>query len=193
MIRVLIKTDDDWRKDPKSIVSMIMLTVVMVSQIVLSFFLYNPEGIQTLRLVGWVVLFVSAIFGWLPIFTFRKKGKVPKGKSFVHTTVLVDSGIYAVVRHPQFLAGILLSLSLTLIVQHWIITVLGIVGMIILYHDIREGDKSGVEKFGDDYKNYMQKVPRMNFLAGILRLLRHRNPGVGESDSTKGQSGAGGG
>ena len=172
---VLIKMDDDWKKDPKIVVSMIVLTVVMVSQIVLSFLLYNPEGIQTLRMVGWIVLFVSAIFGWLPIFTFREKGKVPKGKSFVHTTVLVDTGIYAVVRHPQFLAGILLCLSLILIVQHWMITVLGIVGMIIFYQSILDGDKSGIEKFGDDYKNYMQKVPRMNFLVGILRLLRHRN------------------
>jgi len=29
-------------------------------------------------------------------------------------------------------------------------------------------------KFGDDYKRYMQKVPRMNFMLGIIRLLRRK-------------------
>jgi len=29
-------------------------------------------------------------------------------------------------------------------------------------------------KFGDDYKRYMQRVPRMNFILGIIRLLRKK-------------------
>jgi hypothetical protein len=31
-----------------------------------------------------------------------------------------------------------------------------------------------IEKFGDDYRRYMQKVPRMNFFAGVIRLLRRK-------------------
>jgi len=27
---------------------------------------------------------------------------------------------------------------------------------------------------GDDYKRYMQKVPRMNFVVGLIRLLKRR-------------------
>ena len=29
-------------------------------------------------------------------------------------------------------------------------------------------------KFGDGYKRYMQKVPRMNFILGIIRLLQRK-------------------
>jgi protein-S-isoprenylcysteine O-methyltransferase Ste14 len=29
-----------------------------------------------------------------------------------------------------------------------------------------------MEKFGDDYKAYMKKVPRANFLLGIIRRFR---------------------
>lgn len=161
-------------RDWKMIISATVLIIAMVSQIILSFFLYNKDGLQVLRYIGWIVWAFSVVFGWLPIFTFRSKGKVPKGKSYIRTTVLVDSGIYAIVRHPQFLAGIMFSLALILIVQHWLITILGIVAIVIFYKDIIEADKSGVEKFGDDYIRYMQRVPRMNFFAGIICLIRYR-------------------
>jgi protein-S-isoprenylcysteine O-methyltransferase Ste14 len=97
---------------------------------------------------------------------------VPKGKSYVTTTKLVDTGIYAIVRHPQFLAGMLWSLAFILIAQHWLVLVLGIPIILIWYLGIIEGDKSGIEKFGDDYKRYMQRVPQMNFLVGLIRVTR---------------------
>lgn len=157
---------------PSHTLSHIVLTVLMVSEIGLTFLLYNRAGIGIIRSIGWIVLWISAILGWLPIFELRRKGKVPKGKSYVHTTILVDSGVYAVVRHPQFLAGILLALSLMLIAQHWLIVVLGIPAMIIFYLGVMDGDKSGIEKFGDEYMRYMQRVPGANLPVGLMRLLR---------------------
>jgi protein-S-isoprenylcysteine O-methyltransferase Ste14 len=147
---------------------------LIVLQIILSFFLHNQAGLPVLRHVGWLTLTVSAVFGWLPIFAFRKKGGVPRGKSYIQTTVLVDSGVYAVVRHPQFLAGILLSLALILITQHWFIATIGVVAMVLNYFIALKADQQLTEKFGDDYKRYMQKVPRMNFLLGLIRLLRRK-------------------
>ena len=149
-------------------------SVLIVLQIILSFFLHNQTGLPILRHVGWITLTVSAVFGWLPIFAFRKKGGVSKGRSYIQTTVLVDSGIYAVVRHPQSLAGILLSLALNLITQHWFIATIGVVAMVLNYLIALKADQELIEKFGDDYRRYMQKVPRMNFLLGLMRLLRHR-------------------
>lgn len=149
-------------------------SILIVLQIILSFFLHNQAGLPVLRHVGWLTLTVSAVFGWLPIFAFRKKGGVSKGRSYIQTTVLVDSGIYAVVRHPQYLAGILLSLALILITQHWFIATIGLVAMVLNYLIAVKADQELTEKFGDDYRRYMQKVPRMNFLLGLMRLLRHR-------------------
>ncbi len=37
-----------------------------------------------------------------------------------------------------------------------------------------EADKDLVEKVGDEYRHYMQRVPRMNFAVGIVRLLQRR-------------------
>jgi protein-S-isoprenylcysteine O-methyltransferase Ste14 len=98
---------------------------------------------------------------------------VSKGKSYIQTTVLADSGVYAVVRHPQYLAGILLSLALILITQHWLIATIGVVAM-VNYLIALKADQELIEKFGDDYRRYIQKVPRMNFLLGLMRLLRYR-------------------
>jgi protein-S-isoprenylcysteine O-methyltransferase Ste14 len=152
-----------------------VMTVLMVSQIVLVFFLYNQDGLEALRYVGWAILAVSAVFGWMPIFILRRKGGVPKGKSYVRTTVLVTSGIYAVVRHPQSgLAGILLSLALILIAQHWVIAIIGVAAMVVVYLGTRQEDRYCVEKFGDDYKRYMQSVPAVDLFTGVIRLLRRR-------------------
>jgi protein-S-isoprenylcysteine O-methyltransferase Ste14 len=51
---------------------------------------------------------------------FRKKGGAPKGESIVHTTVLIDSGVYPAVRHPQYLGFMLFILALVLMFQHWL-------------------------------------------------------------------------
>ncbi|MEJ2558418.1 MAG: isoprenylcysteine carboxylmethyltransferase family protein [Anaerolineae bacterium] len=100
---------------------------------------------------------------------------MPKGRSYVHTTVLVDSGIFAVVRHPQYLSFILLSIFLILLAQHWLVTLIGIAAMVMAYAGIvPQADRANLEKFGDDYNRYMQRVPRLNFVLGIIRLLRRQ-------------------
>ena len=43
-----------------------------------------------------------------------------------------------------------------------------------LYNDMRREEKSNIERFGDDYRNYMEQVPRMNFVVGTVRLVRGR-------------------
>jgi protein-S-isoprenylcysteine O-methyltransferase Ste14 len=144
-----------------------------IAQTVLSFFLYNPSGLRGLRYAGWLIWAVMCLFALAPVVTLRGKGSVPKGRSYVHTSVLVDSGIYAVVRHPQYLSFILLSIFLILLAQHWLITAIGVAAMTLVYAGIvPQADRANLEKFGDDYNRYTQRVPRLNFVLGIIRLLR---------------------
>ncbi len=145
-----------------------------VAQIVLAFVLRQP-GNEVLRWVGWILWWTGAVFGWLPILTFLRKGDVPKGKSYVHTTQLVETGIYAIVRHPQMgTAWLLMSLSLMLITQHWTSVALGIPAMGLAYLDLLKADQRLVFKFGDAYRRYMERVPRVNFISGIIRLIVRR-------------------
>ena len=118
---------------------------------------------------------VGIILIILPRFTFRSKGKPEKGKDWTETTIIVDTGIYAVVRHPLFLGWLLAYVALILLSQHWLTAIIGIPGMACVYLISKQEDQHLIKKFGDDYKLYMQKVPRMNLLVGIIRLVRRRD------------------
>jgi protein-S-isoprenylcysteine O-methyltransferase Ste14 len=51
---------------------------------------------------------------------------------------------------------------------------LGAILLGLLYNDMCREEESNIERFGDDYRRYMQQVPRMNFVVGIIRLIRRR-------------------
>jgi protein-S-isoprenylcysteine O-methyltransferase Ste14 len=147
---------------------------LLVSQVILAFFVFREPKIQALRVAGWVIWALGTVFAILPIFALRARGKVPEGKSYMETTALVDTGIYALVRHPQGgTAGLLFNVALALIGQHWLLAVLAVVGMALIYVDTFNADENCIDKFGEEYVRYMQRVPRVNFLAGLLRLVMH--------------------
>jgi protein-S-isoprenylcysteine O-methyltransferase Ste14 len=148
--------------------------LLTIAQIVLAFVIQQPRN-ETVQWAGWILWWAGAVFGWLPIFTFRRRGGVAKGKSYVHTTTLVETGIYAIVRHPQMgTAWFLMCAGLMLITQHWASVVLGIPAMALVYLDLLKADQRLIQKFGDAYRRYMERVPRVNFVAGIIQLARHR-------------------
>jgi protein-S-isoprenylcysteine O-methyltransferase Ste14 len=137
--------------------------------------LLEPDFYLPLFILGWVVWAIGMVLVVAPIVMFPRRGGVPKGKSFVHTTQLVDTGIYSIVRHPQYLGGILAIFVATLLLYpHWLFVVLGIPGVVILYWSTREEEMRLIERFGSDYQTYMQRVPRMNLVLGVIRLYRRQ-------------------
>ena len=155
-----------------------IVTILLIIETVIFigiFFFYRHLLIKNLDYLGWILLLLSIYFALAPVYVFRKKADVPKGKSYIHTKIIVDTGIFSVVRHPQYLAMILVAIGLILIVQHWLILVLSIVTMTLTYVGIEKQDKILVKKFKEDYKEYMQKVPRINFFLGVIKILKRRN------------------
>jgi len=129
-----------------------------------------------LFVVGWVAWAFGMALVMAPIIMFPRRGGVPKGRSFVNTTRLVDTGIYSLVRHPQYLGGVFAVFITTLLLYpHWLFGLLGALGTVIVYLSAMEEDQRLVQQFGDDYIRYMQRVPRMNLLLGVIRRLRRRN------------------
>lgn len=151
-------------------------SVLFISQIIVGIYLLSDVSqIQILAYVGvGLYVFSGIVFGVLPVIELRKKGRVKKGKSYIHTTKLVDTGIYAIVRHPQYVTFILWAIAGMLLFQHWIIILLGIPIIPLTYIDLIRADKDAVEKFGDEYNAYVKRVPRANFLLGFIRHLQHR-------------------
>jgi len=128
------------------------------------------ETYLPLTIAGGVVWGFGMVLVMAPIIMFPRRGGVPKGKSFVSTTRLVDTCIYAIVRHPQYTGGIYaLFLTTLLLYPHWLFGLLGAIGTLSIYISCKWEDQRLIEKFGDEYIKYMQRVPRMNVFAGLIR------------------------
>lgn len=155
----------------RDLILTVILTIASVGQIISAILLYDPGDSVFLINTGWIVLMFSAVFGWLPILTFRRKGKV-KGRGYIHTTVLVSKGIYRIIRHPQYFAGVLIGIALPMITQHLLVAILGLIVVVTNYLNTYDEEKKCIEKFGEEYKQYMENVPRMNFFLGIIRLIK---------------------
>jgi protein-S-isoprenylcysteine O-methyltransferase Ste14 len=129
-----------------------------------------------LFVIGCIVWAFGMMLVMAPIVMFPRRGGVPEGQSFVNATRIVDTRVYGVVRHPQYLGGILSIFVTTLLwYPHWLFGMLGFLGALVVYLGAREEDQRLVEQFGDEYRRYMQRVPGMNFLLGLVRLLQRRN------------------
>ena len=139
-------------------------------QLAAAWIFYDPTASSARINLGWLIIFISGIFGWLPIFTFRSRGQV-EGRSYIGTTVLVDSGIYSIVRHPQYLAGLLINAGATLITWHWLVLLLGGASVGMYWWSAVVEEEKNLEKFGASYREYQDRVPRFNLLWGLIRKL----------------------
>ena len=136
---------------------------------------FGPSlGLQALFYGGWGVLGLGGLFFLLSLIYFRKRGKPVEGRDIMCTTVLVESGTYGIVRHPQFLGVVLMMCGAILVSQHWVFALIGVPLIASMAKWIQEAEGHLIAKFGDDYKRYMQKVPRINFVLGVIRLLQRR-------------------
>ena len=143
---------------------------MLVAQFVLLFFIAR-NCVLLLRYVGYALWAGGCVLAWLPVFYLSRKAGVPKGKSYVHTTKLVTTGIYSIVRHPQYASFFWLAFGLALIGQHWVFFLLGVVGSAVYGPGLIGEDEANIEKFGDDYRRYMEQVPGYNILLGLIRRL----------------------
>ena len=125
----------------------------------------ESNDIKMLQYIGWMFWTVGMALIILPYYyIYYRKVKV-----------MIDSGIYAIVRHPLYLGWILAVFIATIFLhQHWLFVIIGIPGIASVYLISRQEEQTNIEKFGDDYRLYMQKVPRMNLLKGIIRLIQRR-------------------
>lgn len=151
---------------------------LFIVQCVLVFFFYNFYHLDFLTWLGWSFMVLFMLVGSLPRQAFNKYGKIEKGKSHIYTTKLVDKGIYALIRHPYWLCWILLSISVTLMSQHWLMVMLAIPICSIIYGETYLLDKQLIEKFGDEYKKYKENVPRMNLILGLIKSIKRNNNDV---------------
>jgi protein-S-isoprenylcysteine O-methyltransferase Ste14 len=144
------------------------ITLLFIAQIILTIFFYNWAKIDLLTYIGGITLAISIIILYKSQKDFKAIGKKAEGKNWLDTTNIIDSGIYSIIRHPMYLSFILTAIALIFISQYWLNIIIGIIRIALLYYVIREEERGDLEKFGQAYKDYMKRVPRLNFIKGIL-------------------------
>jgi protein-S-isoprenylcysteine O-methyltransferase Ste14/NAD-dependent dihydropyrimidine dehydrogenase PreA subunit len=137
--------------------------------------MFGPAlGIKPLFWLGWLLLAAGLPFFFSIQRAFETKGKPGEGKSVMDTTVIVDTGPFGLVRHPQLLGGSMMQISSALISQHYAVVIIGVIVFAWWYRVAVEEEGKLVVRFGDDYREYMQRVPRLNPLLGLIRLVKAR-------------------
>jgi protein-S-isoprenylcysteine O-methyltransferase Ste14/ferredoxin len=157
---------------PKSFIVAVPLMFAQIIVSVIYGIVFGPYlGLSIPFYVGWMILVVGLPFFFSPSMYFPK---AQEGKSVMDTRVIVDSGTYGIVRHPQVLGCILLMCGSIFISQHWLSAIVAVPIFALFYRYVLKEEKTLIVKFGNDYKCYMQRVPSMNFIVGIIRLLKFR-------------------
>jgi len=133
-------------------------------------YLYNFANLVILLYAGWITLAFGIVF-LLWSSKSRRKGHVEKD---ISKEAFVKNGIYTFVRHPEFLGHILIIFALIIISQHRISLIAGAILVALLYLAMIEEEKENIEKFGNAYRDYMKRVPRINLIKGVMRKYKWR-------------------
>jgi protein-S-isoprenylcysteine O-methyltransferase Ste14 len=114
----------------------------------------------------WTGVGLALIAGSLLVWMFRTLGR-----NLTDTVVtrkqhtLVTTGPYRWVRHPMYASAALAIVGNSLVAANWYLFVAGCLALLLLVIRTRKEEQNLIAKFGDDYRNYMQRtgqfVPRL--------------------------------
>lgn len=146
---------------------------IVLCWLLFGLYFHNPIS-QALFFTGNVILGVGILLLILAMAALRRKGDLQAGEDFTATTVVVKYGVFSLVRHPLYLGWLLTYPAAMLVSQHWLIGILAVIGILSMDRITRMADEQLLQKFGTDYQAYMQEVPRLNILLGIVGAFKRR-------------------
>lgn len=152
------------------------VTLILFAGVVASELFWGDGEVLVCRVLGIACLALAAVFIFIPFYQLKKFGNVPAGRSYMDTRVVVDRGLYAIVRHPQYLGYILLFGGFFCLTQNGISLVLAALGILTIVLHTLEEERECLERFGANYAAYRRRVPLFNFLLGTIQYLRLSAP-----------------
>jgi len=86
---------------------------------------------------------------------------------------LVTSGPYHYVRNPIYLGSFTFIIALALVAANWLLLLPALVLITIIYRQIDNEEAMLIDRFGDEYREYMNRTPR------IIPKFKHEDPTLG--------------
>ena len=126
-----------------------------------------------------IVIYISAALVAIGTFflawagcSHRKRGGLKKADE---TIIFYREGPYRIMRHPEVFGVMMWMYLLPIILSSKVpftpLSVAAIIVMIVyFYYGTRAEEKLDIEKWGDEYRQYMKEVPRFNFVKGLWNL-----------------------
>jgi protein-S-isoprenylcysteine O-methyltransferase Ste14 len=74
---------------------------------------------------------------------------------------VVTTGVYSIVRHPQYLGGLLAHLGISILLSVFYSLLLTPMIIVVLYLISRKEEKEILREFGKEYEDYREKVPML--------------------------------
>ena len=127
-----------------------------------------------LQVIGFILFIPSAILIFGSAIELKRKGK-PKTYDPSYTTTFFDTGMYGIIRQPITLGLAIWSIALILVFQSILSIILSVSSIFCFWMSARKEAEYNIKKFGDDYKEYMKKVPMWNFLKGLKKPRKKRS------------------
>ncbi|MFO8010800.1 MAG: isoprenylcysteine carboxylmethyltransferase family protein [Dehalococcoidia bacterium] len=146
--------------------------LLLAAQIVIAFAFHAGDRETPLVYTGYVLLAVAVILGGIAFVSLYRRGGARRRVTPLATTIVVDQGIYGIVRHPMFLIAMIMAVALMLIGQHLVVIAMGFVEIIILCFAIIWEERNSRKKFGEAYDRYARSVPALNLAVGLTRYMR---------------------
>jgi protein-S-isoprenylcysteine O-methyltransferase Ste14 len=148
----------------------VMMTFIKIGGLLLWFsplvYLINPNWMTWSKIglpngVRWlgVGIGILCIFGIYWLFSSIGNGISPTSATRKEHK-LVTSGPYRWVRHPLYTVGASLFVSFGMMADNWFIAALGVLTFILMAIRTPKEEANLIEKFGDEYREYMKTTGR---------------------------------
>jgi|GEM_PF-1585059 len=162
-----------YKIDPQKLASPVLMWAIIVAGIMFLSVLFKKYGMDGGSILSKPVFqnkmteifFVPALFYWIYFFTGAIRVHKEAAKSVSGITKLIMTGVYSSVRHPIYSADLVLSWGVFFLYPDYfvLLSVLWMDAVLLSWMKIEE--KFLLQRFGKDYKDYMEEVPM--FLPGI--------------------------
>ena len=157
-------------KVSRSVDGNVMMTIIKIFGLVLWFsplvYLFNPGWMAWSKIglpdgIRWlgVLLGILCVAGVYWLFSSIGSGITPTSVTRKEHA-LVTSGPYRWVRHPLYTIGSSLFIAFGMMADNWFVAALGIAAFVAMAIRTPKEEANLIEKFGDEYREYMKHTGR---------------------------------